>query len=395
MVRIRVPFGARLGIAIAPVIVGIAACAAAAAPIETSPAPRTPAATTVPAASAPAGSPSPTSTMDPAASAPAGASSPATVSNVPDAPIPPATSLTQLEAYATDFPQGLAIAFDSIWTTNEQLDTVTRIQPTSGRVTAIHVGATGEPAIGPQGIAAAGNSIWAAGAGGLVRIDPDTNAVTARINGKFGDLQAAFDSVWAGGPGAVMRIDPGSGKVLATVEIGGQDFCFLSVAAGSVWSGCGQDLYRVDPASNAVSATISDVGHQPAVVGDGGAAWVMWGRDPFSVSSVDEVSTTIQRLDTTTNRLIDGSAMRLVQGASVGGRLVDGASVWLSTTFGTGTGAGRLYRFDPASGAVTAAFDVSEGKGYGANAVKLAYGSVWLASGTANAVRRLPEPPLP
>jgi hypothetical protein len=38
------------------------------------------------------------------------------------------------------------------------------------------------------------------------------------------------------------------------------------------------------------------------------------------------------------------------------------------------------------------AFDISEGKGYGANAVAFAYGSLWLASGTANAVRRFAQP---
>jgi len=374
MLRIRVPSGIRLGTTIVPVIIGIAACANAAAPIETSPA-----------------SPAPTATTAPATTAPAGTSSPVPAA-VPNVPIPNATPLSQLEAYATDFPQGLVAAFDSIWTTNENLDTVTRIDPTLTRVTAIHVGATGEPAVGPQRIAATGSSIWAAGGGGLVRIDPATDAVVTRVSGGFQDVQAAFGGVWAGEHGGVVRLDPDTGTILAEVNVGGQDMCTLSVAAGSIWLGCGQDLHRVDPATNAVSATIRGAGSSPVVIGDDRATWVLAGQDPFASASEGDAYSTIQRLDTAANRLVDGSAMRLVQGASAAGYLDDGASVWLSTTFGTGPGAGKLYRFDPAAGTVTAAFDVSEGKGYGANALGFAYGSLWLASGTANAVRRLPRP---
>ena len=66
--------------------------------------------------------------------------------------------------------------------------------------------------------------------------------------------------------------------------------------------------------------------------------------------------------------------------------------MWLSTSFGVGPGAGQLYAFEPASGKVVAAFDISEGKGYGSNGIAFAYGSLWTASGTANAVRRFPRP---
>jgi hypothetical protein len=47
-----------------------------------------------------------------------------------------------------------------------------------------------------------------------------------------------------------------------------------------------------------------------------------------------------------------------------------------------------LFDFDATTGRVVKAFDLSEGKGYGDNAIAFGYGSVWTASGPPNKVRR-------
>ena len=246
--------------------------------------------------------------------------------------------------------------------------------------------------LGPQRIVAAGDAVWSAGAGGLVRIDPETNAVEPRISGCIPSLVAAFGSVWAGERGGVLRVDPGTDDRVDEILTKGQELCGVSAADDSVWLGCGQDLYRVDPTTNEISATVRDVGADPGVVAAEGKAWVLSGPSPFAVASAEDASTTAERLDLATNRLIPRSTTRLVHGASVAARLHDGNVVWLSTSFGVGSGAGKLYAFEPASGAVRAAFDLGEGKGYGSNALAFAYGSLWTASGTANAVRRFAPP---
>ncbi len=50
----------------------------------------------------------------------------------PDTTIPEPAALNRMEAFPTDFPQGLAVAAGSVWTANEFLDTVTRIDAATG-----------------------------------------------------------------------------------------------------------------------------------------------------------------------------------------------------------------------------------------------------------------------
>jgi len=248
--------------------------------------------------------------------------------------------------------------------------------------------------LGPQRITEAGDAVWAAGAGGLVRIDTKSNAVDPRVAGCVISIASAFGNLWAGVKGGMIRVDPGSGLVVDEIRPGAAagSLCQVSAADDSVWLGCAQNLYRIDPTSNAVRATITDAGTNPNVIAADGVAWVLSGLDPYSVEAPEDAFATLERLDLATNRLVPDTKMRIAHGAAVVGRLPDGHVVWLSTSFGVGPDAGKLYAFKPASGKVVAAFDISEGKGYGSNAIAFAFGSMWTASGTANAVRRFPRP---
>jgi streptogramin lyase len=305
----------------------------------------------------------------------------------PEATIPEPANLQRMEAFSTDFPQGLAVAAGSIWTANEFLDTVTRIDAATGKVTTIRVA----PGFGPQRIAEAAEAVWAGGRGGLVRIDADSNAIDPRVAGCISSIVSAFGSLWAGETGGLLRVDPTTGLAVEEIrpDAAAGVVCGASTADDSVWLACGQDLYRIDPTTNAISASITGAGD---VIAADGVAWLLAGMDPFTVATPEDAFTTIERLDLETNRLVPDTKTILVHGASVAGRLADGHVVWLSTSFGVGPGVGNLYAFEPASGKVTAAFDISEGKGYGSNAIAFAYGSMWTASGTANAVRRFPRP---
>ena len=301
--------------------------------------------------------------------------------------------LTPMETFATDFPQDLVIAFDSVWTANEFVDTVTRIDPGTGDVTEISV----DPGLGPQSLEAAGGAIWTRGGGGINRIDPETNAVTAYIDsGGNGGLVFAFGSLWSTHETAVDRIDPQTGTIVDTFEASKDDGratdagCGVTAAVGSIWLSCDETLDRLDPATGDVIATIRHPGH---VVAAGGAVWLMETTNPFQVSSAELNFATLDRIDPETNQVVPGTTVEIVRGNNVNAPLVDGHLIWLPTSFGDDPGAGMLHAFDARSGELVAAFDLSEGKGYGSNTIGFGYGSMWTASGPANQVRRFPIPP--
>jgi hypothetical protein len=304
-------------------------------------------------------------------------------------------ALNPMDRFATDFPQDLVIAFDSVWTANESIDTVTRIDPRSGEITAIQV----EPGLGPQSVEAAGGAIWTAGAGGIDRIDPATNSVTSHTGGVGPGVTFAFGSLWTARGDALVRIDPKSGN-LVDVAKSSKDAkterqgCGATGAVGSIWFACGTTVDRVDPVSGEILATLLDVGTEARVQGAGGEVWLLTGLIPFQVSSPELAWTSLDRLDPETSQVIPGTTVELVRGASVGNLgLPDGDFIWFPTTSGVGPGAGMLYKFDARSGTVIEAFDLSEGQGYGSNAITFGYGSLWAASGQANEVRRFAMPP--
>jgi len=314
---------------------------------------------------------------------------PSGIDTGPDVTITKPVALRPMEAFSTDGPQGLAVVAGSVWTANESLDTVTRIDAASGEVTSIKV----DPGIGPQWVVEAAGAVWSAGAGGLVRIDVESNSVDQRVSGCVGSIVSAFGSLWGGVPGGLIRVDP---RTFAVAEVhpdtGAGLKCKVSAAADSVWLSCGAELSRIDPSSNSVRSTVTTNGPYATVIAADGAAWVVTGLDPFSVQSREDAFATLERFDLETNDVVPSTRMRLVHGAFAGGRLVDGNVIWLSTSFGVEPGAGKLFAFEPTSGKVLAAYDISEGKGYGSNAIAFGYGSLWTASGSANAVRRFLRP---
>jgi len=309
------------------------------------------------------------------------------------APGPAPVTLAPMETFATDFPQGVLIAFDSVWTANEFVDTVTRIDPASGEVTEIKA----TPGLGPQRLAAAGDSIWTSGAGSVDRIDPATNSVTSHIDAgpAVVSLTSAFGSLWAAGHDGLVRINPETGSIEKRIasssdtELPENQGCGVSAAVGSLWLSCGTTLDRVDPDSGEILATIEPGG---SVVSAGEDLWLTTGKSPFEVASPDLAYASVDRFDPQTNQVVPGSTVQLVQGAGSGGGLADGHDIWFPTTFGDGPGAGMLYEFDAPTGTVIKAFDISEGKGYGSNAIAFGFGSLWTASGTANQVRRFQMP---
>ena len=121
--------------------------------------------------------------------------------------------------------------------------------------------------------------MWATGPSGVLRIDPASNAVIARIDvtGGAGWTAASGDAVWVTTPAGLARIDPRTSAVSATIDLPGAPYLGdPAVVDGMVWV---PEIRRnsiaiVDPAASTVVGTVR-AGAGPFVVTEiDGEAWV-------------------------------------------------------------------------------------------------------------------------
>jgi streptogramin lyase len=153
----------------------------------------------------------------------------------------------------------------SVWVTNGDDNSITRLDPATGRMTAIRV------PDGPRSIAIGPNAVWVVvdGAPVVDRIDPATNRVKLSVSLSGFAYAVAADAatgvVWALTNASVERIDPISNTVTATVPIpglapAGPNLSFfpfvnlgMTVDRGSLWIPIPNgDLIQVDEVSNRV-----------------------------------------------------------------------------------------------------------------------------------------------
>jgi YVTN family beta-propeller protein len=223
---------------------------------------------------------------------------------------------------------GLALGEGAVWSTTNDVSTLTRIDPDSNAVVAsIQVARRNACPEFPRscGEVAAGNgAVWVSHPSDntMSRIDARTNRVTATI--PVGPQPTAIGitpgAVWVaniGGP-SVSRIDPATNQVVATISVGPARACCsehmpLTVGGGAVWVGVPSlnRVVRIDPSTNSISATIklSELrSGQPCgfLAAMQGAVWVAGAHCPSS--SGDGVVT---RIDANTN-----SVTRIVRGFS-------------------------------------------------------------------------------
>jgi YVTN family beta-propeller protein len=187
---------------------------------------------------------------------------------------------------------GLGFGAGSMWIEDTNTSTVSRVSVTTGKRTAIKVGFT------PYDTMFAFGSAWTTAftQGELERIDPATNRVANRwklpmATGAVG----AFGSVWATGSDGVIRVDPASHKVLARIAIEG-GAGWTAASAEAVWVTTTKGLARIDPQTNAVVTTIALPGApafgDPDVVS--GQVWVPQIRKN-SIAVVDPATNTVAR----------------------------------------------------------------------------------------------------
>jgi YVTN family beta-propeller protein len=208
-------------------------------------------------------------------------------------------------------------------------DTVTRIDPASGRTVAtITVGR------GPLDVAATPRTVWVTNSGGggdsVARIDPHTNRRAGRpvVTGASPQsLAIGGGSLWVANHDArtVTRIDTQTGKVAADIPVPFEPHR-VAYGAGAAWVGNWHDnsVSRIDPATNRVVGSPIPIGphHAGNLVAGAGSVWV---TSDYRVDAAAE-DVVVARIDPQANRAVETIA--------VGGHPIDVAAtagaVWVS-----------------------------------------------------------------
>ncbi len=233
----------------------------------------------------------------------------------------------------------MAAGFGSIWVTNHHGASVTRLDPTSGRVLAtIPVG------VQPASMTIGAGSVWTANYDGTIgRIDPATNTSTSV--GQFphlcGQPTVAGGAIWVYvcdvDQPHVARVDIATGKTTATIPAG-SDQSSLLWADGVLWMATFPDgeLLRIDPRTGSVRQRIAlpgcpMLGRQSYAFG---SLWV-------SLGSCGDNSLVL-RLDPKTGAIT--ARIKAIAGGSLS---VGNGAVWVGAGAGTIDRYGTIDRIDP------------------------------------------------
>ena len=165
----------------------------------------------------------------------------------------------------------------SVWTTNSIERRLVRIDPATNRVSA-RIALKGT---NPLGIAYGAGSIWVANrySGSVTRVNTRTNkAAKKAIKVGFGPYAIAYGagSIWVSNEssGSVSRINPARNRVTKTIKTGGGPNG-LVVAFGSLWVAdyrLGRVL-RIDPAKNKITAKLQ-LAHADWITPTADALWI-------------------------------------------------------------------------------------------------------------------------
>ena len=187
------------------------------------------------------------------------------------------------------FPRAIAVGEGAVWATVDNATggpedhLLLKIDPvTNETVETIPMPEVGDIAVGSGAL---WMTSWQGGEGVLLRIDPATTEVDATIplGSNASNVAFGFDAVWvtissdrAGPAGDVLRIDPESNEIVARISIDGGWSREFVVGEGSVWvyghsklaehGWVASSLWRIDPLTNEVVATVLD---QTGFLGDG------------------------------------------------------------------------------------------------------------------------------
>ena len=233
-----------------------------------------------------------------------------------------------------------------------------------GRVaTTIHLG--GQLSV----VRADAAGVWVQRDREVVRVDPRTNRVTARLpmSPSDSELGAVGDgSLWLThiAQGTVTRVDPATGRTVASIGVPGGDNAPVSmsmaVGPGAVWVDYdlgGTGVVRIDPATNTV-ATAVKLAKTPAGLAASDRAVMVLTRE----------SGVVYQIDPATNRVV----------ASIPVCRESKAVAYAAGVFWIGCDEGTLLRIDPVTHRVAATVELGPATG-SAGGVGADDGAVWVA----------------
>lgn len=179
-----------------------------------------------------------------------------------------------------NFPADLAMLREELWVLNFGDRSLTRVDPSAGRLVGEPVDLPGE--LGA--LDAGAGRLWAidCNKGIVYGLDPRRGAVEIRARVRagegLGDIAVSAGSVWVSdwAAHAVLRLDPSTGEVIGRILAGDQPEK-LAGLAGDIWvsdAGAGE-LLRIDASANRVVETLP-VGVKPAAVAaDPESVWLL------------------------------------------------------------------------------------------------------------------------
>ncbi len=256
-------------------------------------------------------------------------------------------------------PAAIAAAAGTVWVSNVEDSSVSRIN-----ATAFRVARTIALPRSASALAADRAGVWATGDGARVyRIARQFDAVTRNISvqgrARLFNVEpvpgAALGagSLWAVSGTGVVRISLRSGKAVAAVETGDNPTA-VAYGAGAAWvtDAVNNTVTRIDPTG---ATQKLEVGSRPsAIVVGAGAVWV-----------ANELDDTVVRLNPET-RTVEAT---IAVGRQPGGLALSPGAVWV-----TNAGDGTVSRIDPARNEVTKTFEV----GGSPAGIASAAGSIWI-----------------
>ncbi len=313
--------------------------------------------------------------------------------------------------------------------------------PPIGRISATISGlgtAPGGVSGGTYGMAANDDAVWVynGDTGMLLRIDPHTNTMVARIQVGHGEggVSIGQGAVWVASPseGTVSRIDPQTNTVVATIKLEHQANTVVAITTspGAVWVTELQSdtLIRIDPQTNTVVARLtpdhlgSTAVHGPIGVSFGaGSVWLCeYLNNIYGLTRLDPQSNQVQAQITlvaeTTNWMSACNAVVALDQA-----------VWAVSSIDDAPDSSVLIHIDPATNAVIARIGVradpyhfaADGRGVwvispqeglsridprtnhevgnmalpGAAGVAIGAGAVWIADGQTGTLLRITPTP--
>jgi streptogramin lyase len=224
-----------------------------------------------------------------------------------------------------------------------------------------------------HGVAYGEGAVWAINRSGLLRIDPTTNSVVARIAGPdalSGAVIVADGSVWYSsyGKSVVVRIDPTTNQIVSTIPVDpGPEG--LAATPGAIWvaSHYGWAVDRIDTATDTVAARIPVAPHQDCCGPQGIAA------TPGAIWTGIPALGKVARIDPARNAVV----ALIPAGSACGDLAADASGVWVT---GSGCGGPAVIRIDATTNAVTVR---GVGDVFRASGVAFANGSLYIGSDAA------------